>query len=541
MAHALSIYLPEQGNDPYQSLYDEVARLNGDYEAFPSQFTSFHGQDVQLRESNLKLKQAISLANPGKNYSSYMLSDAYSNYNYLNYIAVKCWIDFAIDRSPASINHLSKGFLALSEVELSENAFRNEKSFAKEISSNLASIIQKNTSNQRVWLSIRMFANYAIENAYWGFDESIIFKLDEIKIPNSGGKIRVSLLDHENGPFTRTEVAQIAQAIHKEDVPLQTRVCFKLAMQFGLRPIQIALLREDDVYYDDKLLAWFINIPRVKGRTAQLRRNKNNFVLRELPTHLAQDITELNKLYDGTEKLDFEGNKLPRPLLKADSCHTQILAHKRLKEYAWHLFSEDITRLFSLSRKLLNIQSRYILGEDGNPTLLKITCYRFRYTLGTRMVMEGKTLEEVAIALDHSSVASIQHYFRYNRDLIDFIDDSFESSNTIKNAVMRWQGFIIDEDDGSVEGSLIRVSDIASLGKCLKKTQCEMHPTISCYSCSRFRPFKNANHEAQLKVIKAERDFVKANSSGAALHQLDEAWEGAIQIVEAIKSMKGGE
>ena len=106
---------------------------------------------------------------------------------------------------------------------------------------------------------------------------------------------------------------------------------------------------------------------------------------------------------------------------------------------------------------------------------------------------------------------------------------------------MRWQGFIVDEDDGNVEGTLIRVSDIANLGKCLKKTQCEMHPTVSCYSCSRFRPFKNADHEAQLKVIEAERDFVKANSSGAVLHQLDEAWEGAIQIVEAIKSMKGEE
>ena len=312
-------------------------------------------------------------------------------------------------------------------------------------------------------------------------------------------------------------------------------------MQFGLRPIQLALLREDDVYYDDKLLAWFINIPRVKGRTAQLRRNKNNFVLRELPNHLAEDISELNKTNSEINMLDLEGNSLPRPLLKAETCHLELLSQKKLKEYAWHLYSKNITELFRFSRNLLNIQSRHLTDDDGNPTPLKITCYRFRYTLGTRMVMEGKTPEEVAIALDHSTVASVQHYFRYNRDLIDFIDDSFESSNTIKSAVMRWQGFIVDEDDGSVEGSLIRVSDIASLGKCLKKTQCEMHPTVSCYSCSRFRPFKNADHEAQLKVIEAERDFVKANSSGAVLHQLDEAWEGAIQIVEAIKSMKGGE
>jgi len=541
MAHALSIYLPEQDNDPYQELYDEVARLNGDYEPFPLYFTSFHGQEISLRETNSKLRTKMRISNIGKSNGNYTLSDTYCNYHYLNYIAIKCWIDFAIERSPASISHLSFGFKALNKIKLTDKALSNENTFSKEIASNLTSIIQENKDDQRIWLSIRMFANYAIENSFWGFNEELIFKLDEIKIPNSGSKLRVSLLDHENGPFTRTEISQISQAVHKDNVQLRTRVCFKLAMQFGLRPIQIALLRENDLYYDENLLAWFIKIPRVKGRTAQLRRNKNNFVLRELPNSLAKDIVQLNNESKHISEVNNDGKPLPRPLIKRKSCNTQLLAHKALKDFAWHVTSNDLTQMFRNCRTLLNLQSRHITDEDGNPTLLKITCYRFRYTLGTHMVMEGKTPEEVAIALDHSTTASVQHYFRYNRDLIDFIDDSFESSNTIKSAVMRWQGFIVDEDDGSVEGSLIRVSDIASLGKCLKKTQCEVHPTVSCYSCSRFRPFKNADHEGQLKVIEAERDFVKANSTGAVLHQLDEAWEGAIQIVEAIKSIKGGE
>jgi len=59
MAHALSIYLPEQDNDPYQELYDEVARLNGDYEPFPLYFTSFHGQEISLRETNSKLRLSL--------------------------------------------------------------------------------------------------------------------------------------------------------------------------------------------------------------------------------------------------------------------------------------------------------------------------------------------------------------------------------------------------------------------------------------------------------------------------------------------------
>lgn len=190
---------------------------------------------------------------------------------------------------------------------------------------------------------------------------------------------------------------------------------------------------------------------------------------------------------------------------------------------------------FRLLEQQLSILSRYLKDDYGQPRLLKIGCYRFRYTLGTRMVLEGKTPEELAIALDHGSTDSVQHYFRYNRDLIDFIDDTFDSSIVLENAVMRWKGFLIDENDSSVGGKLIRTSSIASLGKCLKQTSCEFHPTVSCYGCGKFRPFKNADHQAQLKVIEAEREFVQQHSSGPVKHQLNEALQGAIEICEAQK------
>ncbi len=62
---------------------------------------------------------------------------------------------------------------------------------------------------------------------------------------------------------------------------------------------------------------------------------------------------------------------------------------------------------------------------------------------------------------------------------------------------------------------------------------------MSCYGCSRFRPFKSANHQKQLEVIEKEVEFVKSNSTGAVQHQLSEAYEGALQIVEAQKIMRG--
>jgi integrase len=538
MAHANTVYLRDVEFDHYQSMYDEVTRLNYDCDPFPKEITTFFGQELNVRQTNGQLHETLRLINLGKNEASYKLNDAYSSYPYINYIAAKCWLDYAVERSPASINHLSIGLNSLSCLIFSEKALSSESAFAREIASQLSSIILANKENQRVWMSVRMFANYAIENGFWGFNEVLIFKLDEVKIPNTNAKIRVSLLDHEYGPFTRSEVAEISQAIHRDKVTIQERVLVKLAMQFGPRPIQLALLRESDIYYNEKVLAWYINIPRVKGRVAQLRRNENNFILRELPEELASDITKLIASESCLCEVDLSGKLLPRPLFKRTTPSISHLEQKKLNEFAWHMPSESIYALFRHLGKKLNILSRHVKEEDGLYARLKLNCYRFRYTLGTRMVMEGKTPEEVAMALDHGSTATVQHYFRYNRDLIDFIDDTFDSSVTMSNAVTRWQGYLIDEDDDSIAGTVVRVSDIASLGKCLKITRCEMHPTVSCYSCAKFRPFKDANHAAQLEVIKTERDFVYQNSSGPVQQQLDEAWEGVVQIVEAQKVLK---
>lgn len=536
MGHAQTKYLSPQTADVYQAVYDHVEELNGDYDPFPSEIETFHGQTLRLRDDNGYLVKRHRIINVGKDENFYSISDSYSNYSYINFIAAKCWIDTAISRSPASLNHQSTGFNALSGVTLSDKAFSNEKNFAKEIASQLSAIMLANKSEQRVWLAIRQFANYAIENSYWGFDETVIFKLDEVVIPNSGSKQRVSLLDNENGPFTRSEIAQLSTAIQDGRLSLKHKVMVRLAMKFGLRPIQMALLREEDVYYDSKVFAWFVNIPRVKGKVAQLRRNENNFLLRQLPQELADDIQALIASESDRSLCDVDGIRRPRPLFKRSAANEHYLNDKKLADYAWHLSSSRITKAFSVTiQTQLGLKSAYVKDEDGNPLPLKITAYRFRYSLGTRMVLEGKTPEEVAVALDHSSTASVSHYFRYNRDLIDFIDDTFESSKVLSNSVARWEGYIIDDDDDTVRGTVVRGKDLANLGKCLKQSRCEWHPSVSCYGCGKFRPFKNADHESQLKVIETERNFVRNNSSGPVQHQLDEAYEGAMQIVEAQK------
>ena len=539
MSYADVLYLSESEVDVYEELYAEVERLNGDVDPIPKSIITYFGQELAIRRNDGYLLNSLSIIHLGKNVLNFTPHDSYTNYPYLNYIAIKCWIACAIENTPASLNHLRYGLPLLKNIKLSESALTKESAFVREMGTQLSSLMMDRKHVQHLVHTLRFFVSHAIESGYWGFDEKILFKLSEVKIKSNNQKARVSLLDHENGPFTRSEIADITTAI-EDQADIKEKVLVKIAMRYGLRPIQVALLREDDVYYDDNKLAWYINIPRVKGKSAGLRRNQNNFILRELDDELAEDIRALIESDSPLVKLDIDGKTLPRPLFKRNNPDPRYMNSRKLSEFAWHRSADLIYQSFRNIGKKLDIPSRYLIDENGNPCCLKMNCYRFRYTLGTRMVMEGKTPEEVAIALDHSTTSSVQHYFRYNRDLIDFIDDTFQSSASLKNAVARWQGFLIDEHDETIQGSIIRVSEIASLGKCLKSTKCEFHPTVSCYGCSRFRPFKDADHEKQLEIIKGERDFVIAHSSGPVQSQLDEAYEGALHIVEAQKTLKEG-
>lgn len=143
MGHAATQYLSEDSFDPYSQVYDFVSSLNGDCDPFPSQIETYFGQTVQLRDLSGRLLNRIQLINVGKGHDFYNLSDHYSGDTYLDYIAAKCWIDTAIERSPASINHISEGFNVLQGISFTEDTYSNERKFAKELGRKLSSVILK--------------------------------------------------------------------------------------------------------------------------------------------------------------------------------------------------------------------------------------------------------------------------------------------------------------------------------------------------------------------------------------------------------------
>ncbi|MBB1282469.1 hypothetical protein [Pseudoalteromonas sp. SR41-1] len=144
MAHANTVYINSNEYDCYEYMYDVVSTLNGDFEPIPKAIETFFGQKLSIRDESGKLKSALKLINLGKDTNNYKISDNYSSYSYLNYIAVMCWLDMAIDRTPSSISHLSVGLEALAAITLSDKALQDERTFAKEMGVQLSKIILSN-------------------------------------------------------------------------------------------------------------------------------------------------------------------------------------------------------------------------------------------------------------------------------------------------------------------------------------------------------------------------------------------------------------
>lgn len=102
-------------------------------------------------------------------------------------------------------------------------------------------------------------------------------------------------LDAENGPFVREEMRILQAAALDPQIHLEDRVVLKLCLEFGLRPIQIALLKQKDFIVDNQLDLAYLRIPRVKQKD-QYRRA--SFTDRMLSSELADMIAQLIEVHE---------------------------------------------------------------------------------------------------------------------------------------------------------------------------------------------------------------------------------------------------
>ena len=508
---------------PLGTLYKELEKYDFDYEPIPEVVTSFQGDTVVLHHQG-KFIPTIRLHHLGHETYTLPILPRYTSHPVLEYAIRLGLVNSITNYTPVHSYRYAKGMRRFTMMKALNTTSATV--FAKAVEQFVTSQLIKKRDDRSLQSALRFLILTSVNEAIWGFEESFLHELGEISHKRANVYLRVTMLDHENGPFVQHEVQAIAEGLEKEEINVDERVIVRLLMQFGLRPIQLRLLREEDFVFDSIKGEYYLQVPRVKGKNARHRRNK--FTPRgPLETELAADIKELISINQRIKIPEGCG----RPLFISTRPHTELLSGP-FHEYACHVSRSYVTDKVAALERKLNIISRY------TDERLHITAYRFRYTLATSMVLNGYSQEDVAAALDHDSLDSVRIYFHNSHEIAEYLDATISNCKEHQIATAKWAGFV---DEDYPEGSTIRLHDIAELGKCLKPGPCNYHPAVSCYGCNLFKPFKTANHQAARDNIKSLNNSYKESSSGPVKQQLEYALDNAMILVEQQNEMLASE
>jgi len=351
----------------------------------------------------------------------------------------------------------------------------------------------------------------------------------------------------ELGPFVSEEMSIIQSAISNPHIHVENRVILALFVFFGLRPIQVSLLKQSDIVINEDSALNYIKIPRVKQNQQERR---TQFTKRLLSSELSELLVELisihNRVYSNLELVDpplimrritgFHGTEHPyREQRESDygykSKNSQVnkpLSFQKYQEiYIDNNKDEEGHHLSSngIRFRLQEIE-RYLPNSPRTNRQFNLFPYRFRYTLGTNAVMEGKTEAEVMDLLDHSSPGSVKHYFRYTHEMYEILNEATNKRVEQQHFVAAWtrEG----DQTGNIYGQeIVEIKYFTSIGKCHKGSFCSFEPAVACYNCDKFCPSKDAKaHENALETLNDRLEELKATSTGAVLHQLDGAIAG---------------
>lgn len=384
---------------------------------------------------------------------------------------------------------------------------------------------------------------WAVELLLPGFSEEGP-TFSRLSVRRRNGSAFVTLLDQESGPFSFAEMRTIESALHRDPAWIRQRALFYLCRDWGLRPIQLALLREEDLGED--LLGPFVNVPSVKGiRRSKARRAKGNFKKRYLSDEAwlalraqleinEERVVRLAQAINAQDRVSTRAvTHLPRPMFPAGGLSKRIIRYlddPKLRPYALHCSSGTITREIRELSSLLNIP-RVSTSESSDRSFVNVNAYRFRHTKAMSMVMTGHSPLDVAEALDHVSADSVKHYFDFSLDLVHFVNESHKASKEISEAVSAWQGSFASE----AERLDPREMRVAHLGICKASSPCPHHPTVTCYACPKFRPYRDADHAQAERAIASLKKEFHLSSTGAARIQIDAALDGVKAVIEAAK------
>jgi len=361
--------------------------------------------------------------------------------------------------------------------------------------------------------------------------------------------VAVLSLDAEEGPFSDTEFEAISFGLDnrfaEEVINVEEYALAQLFVATGRRPIQIASLKIGDLRIDSEILdasAFILSIPKAKVRGRGFRSVFTDFALIEsvgqvLSVHI-KGVKELAALVLGRpltrECLDL------LPLFPDDLEQLMKLSDDKLKS----VLATDVAhrKTSSITSQLKKVIDKLQITSERTGKLLKTTGYRFRYTLGTRAAREGAGILTIATLLDHTDTQNTKVY------VANIPEHAATISEIMNGSLMRYasafQGDVVDSEDDvftTIPGAQrIRTNDSQdNIGSCGTSAMCHDYAPVACYTCPKFKAWRDAPHYLVLKWLLDERERVVQETDDLGIAAInDRAIYAVTQVMKQCAELK---
>ena len=384
--------------------------------------------------------------------------------------------------------------------------------------------------------AITNLLRFALLHEVPGFSYELIEKVKKKHFNKVNKDLNLLFLDPDLGPFVGNEMHLIRGLLDIENIPIESKVIIGICSEYGIRPIQLSLLRENDFFYDSDKDSYFLKVPRVKQDDRFRRKSFSKRLLDKEQTRLVWDLINYNKAQFPRQTFT---NKRPLFFRKTSGTYEGAkIRHDFFRgrsEYSYHIGPR------SLRGRFQNQLAPFLPISPRTQKSMHINIYRFRYTVALNAVREGNTEQEVADLLDHSNVRSIKHYLKMSTEVHALLDEVTEKRIEQMSFADAWLG----EDklpNNIYTTDILEEKTLSGLGKCSKKGHCGYEPGIACYACHRkkFHPNKDlAAHMAAKTIIEERIAELIETSTGAIPKQLLEAKIGnqaAIRYAQGMES-----
>ncbi|MEP6770231.1 MAG: hypothetical protein ABI893_00410 [Polaromonas sp.] len=341
--------------------------------------------------------------------------------------------------------------------------------------------------------TLRSLLKFWIRQGHPGISKDLKDHLSTSKAPKPRSTLEIQANSTQERPFSSQQVREILSTVEdlyvKRVFSPQDYLLWRLIISEAMRPSQLHLLRVGDIKIirdaSGNVIRIFIDTPIVKQKATSARKYMMQYQLSSavIPAILAQ-LNYLNavagkSLCDSTPLFSVvRRNGKPLSIAKKGMWISSLIARTRA----------------------------YIANHSDDFNDIEFFTRRFKHTKLTHLAIIGAPLAVLARAGFQTSTISLRHYVNLSAEAFDAYELKMdESHNEIAST---FRGEIVSREWQSThdEQSLILSPSMSEVVGGCAATPCGVLAPIGCYTCSRFRAFKDGPHQEVLDELLFKRN-----------------------------------